>query len=314
MLERLRTFIRQPWLITLRRLIMVVCSCALIERLAGALYVWECDLQGCSPLWPVLHWVAVIGFWGAPIVGVLMLSVWWGRRWLQLRRERVAATAAAEEDEGVQMELPLTYPPAVPVHGRLRRRWDIWLLVLTALICVPLTEWYIYRATNRSEFIVSCVGEHALSCMARAEWQSSGALAPSVGEHVPSPATYLHRFLLPDGDFCVRCDRGGELFTISHIRKTRRFTLRPHFSPEDKVELYICPISTDKERKRVLDLLQHYMTNPQARRPRIRRMPFTHCRDSSVLYLDYGEYVLLPIPQGYKHNFSPAIIYISIQP
>lgn len=313
MLERLRTFIRQPWLLTLRRLVMVVCCCVLIERLAGALYAWECDLQGYDPMWPVLHWVAIVGLWGAPSVGLLMLGTYWGRYWLRLRRERAAA-AAAEGEESLQMELPLTFIPTVPKHGRLRRWWDVWLLVLTALVCVPLIEWYIYRAECRSELIISCVEQHSSPCEARAVWQSSGALAEAVGEHASSPAPYLHRFLLPDGDFRLTCGKGGDLFTISHIRKTRRFTLRPHFAPEDGVELYICPVTNDSERKRVEALLQYYMANPQGRRPRIRRMPFTPCRDSSVLYLDYGEYVLLPVPLGYNPTFSPAVIYVSLHP
>ncbi len=315
MLERLRSFIRQPWLITLRRLVMVVCCCILIERLAGTLYVWECDLQGYSPLWPVLHWVAVIGLWTAPIVGLLMLGCWWGRRWWYGRRRAHAADAQdSEQGEGVQLELALSYPPSAPTRSRLFRWWDIWLLLLTALICVPWGEWYTYRAANRSELIISCVGQHSSPCRARAEWQSLAAPASAVCEHEPQPAPYLHRFLLPDGDYCVSCARSGEMFNISHIRKTRRFTLRPHFAPEDRVELYICPINTETERKRVRALLQYYMANPQARRPRIRRMPFTRCHDSSVLYLDYGEYVLLPIPLGDKSMFVPALIYISLQP
>lgn len=113
---------------------------------------------------------------------------------------------------------------------------------------------------------------------------------------------YLHHFLSFDCDFNVCCDKQGELLFICQIRKTRRFTLHPHLTPSDEVGLYISPVRTDAESKRVRTLLKYYMTNPQGRRPYIRRMPFTRCQDSAVLYLDYGEYVLLPIPLGISQH------------
>ena len=314
-MERLRTIIRHPALITTRRLVMVFVAFVLLARLAGALYLWECDLQGYEPVWPYMHLVARIGLWGVPMIGLLLVLFYLFRLWQGKRRSRMAAAAEPENDEAVQLELGLTFPPPTPpVQGRLRRWWDIWVLVLAALICLPLTEWYVYRSECRSELTVSCIGSHADSAGACAQWLSATAPAEKVGEHSPSPAPYLHRFLLPDGDFKICCDKQGELLSVSHIRKTRRFTLRPHFAPADEVELYISPVRTDAERKRVKTLLKYYMANPQARRPYIRRMPFTRCQDSAVLYLDYGEYVLLPIPLGDKPTFAPALIYISLQP
>ncbi len=290
---------------------MVVVCCILIERLAGAVYTWECDLLGYAPLWRWLHVVALVGLWGAP-AAALLLAVIWGV--CAYRARKAAKEKAADAAEvGVQLELPLRFPPPA-VHGRFRRYWDIWLLVLVALATLPLVEWYEYRVSCRSELTVSCLWQHDEQYEARAECRSSAALAVAVGEHLPAPEPYLHRFYLPDGDYHVKCSMSGELFTLSHIRKTRRFTLRPHFAPEDEVELYICPIRTDAERKRVNALLKHYLANPQARRPRIRRMPFTRCQDASVLYLDYGEYVLLPVPQSDKETKAPALMYVSLQP
>lgn len=315
MMERLRTILRHPALITTRRLVMVLVAFVLLERLAGALYLWECDLLGYEPFWPHVHLAARIGMWGVLIIGLLLLLWYLFRLWQARCQARMAAAAEPEEGEAVQLELGLAFPPPTPpVQSRLRRWWDIWFLLMVAIICVPLTEWYVYRCECRSELTVSCIGSHADSAGARAQWQSLAAPAEQVGEHTPAPAPYLHRFLLPDGDFNITCDKQGELFSISHIRKTRRFTLRQHFAPSDEVELYISPIRTAAERKRVQKLLKYYMANPQARRPYIRRMPFTRCQDSAVLYLDYGEYVLLPIPLGYKPTFVPALVYISLQP
>ncbi len=314
MMERLRTILRHSAFITTRRLVMVFVAFVLLERLAGALYLWEGDLLGYNPVWPHVHLVARIGLWGVPIIGLLLLLFYLFRFW-QARRSLLMAAAEPEMDEAVQLELGLTIPPPTPpVQGRFRRWWDIWLLVLVAIICVPLTEWYVYRCECRSEFTVSCIGSHADTAGARAQWMSATAPAEQVRERMPTPAPYLHRFLLPDGDFNICCDKQGELLSVSHIRKTRRFTLRPHFAPSDEVELYISPVRTDAERKRVQKLLKYYMSNPQARRPYIRRMPFKRCQDSAVLYLDYGEYVLLPIPLGDKPTFAPALIYISLQP
>ena len=315
MMERLRTILRHSAFITTRRLVMVFVAFVLLERLAGALYLWECDLLGYNPVWPHVHLLARIGLWGVPIIGLLLLLFYLFRLWQARHRFRMAAAVEPESEEAVQLELGLTIPPPTPpVQGRFRRWWDIWLLVLVAIICVPLTEWYVYRCECRSEFTVSCIGSHADTAGARAQWMSATAPAEQVRERMPAPAPYLHRFLLPDGDFNICCDKQGELLSVSHIRKTRRFTLRPHFAPSDEVELYISPVRTDAERKRVQKLLRYYMANPQARRPYIRRMPFTRCQDSAVLYLDYGEYVLLPIPLGDKPTFAPALIYISLQP
>lgn len=315
MMERLRTILRHSAFITTRRLVMVFVAFVLLERLAGALYLWECDLLGYNPVWPHVHLVARIGLWGVPSIGLLLLLLYLFRLWQARRCTSMAAAVEPESEEAVQLELGLTIPPPTPpVQGRFRRWWDIWLLVLTAIICVPLTEWYVYRCECRSEFTVSCIGSHADTAGAQAQWLSATAPAEQVGERTPAPAPYLHRFLLPDGDFNIRCDKQGELLSISHIRKTRRFTLRPHFAPSDEVELYISPVRTEAERTRVQKLLKYYMSNPQARRPYIRRMPFKRCQDSAVLYLDYGEYVLLPIPLGDKPTFAPALIYISLQP
>lgn len=311
MSERLRSFINHPRFIILRRLVMVVVYCILIERLAGALYIWECDLLEHAPLWRWLHVVALVGMWGAPGAAVL-LSVVWGVRSYRARRS-AKENAAIEGEESVQLELPLKFPPPC-AQGRFKRFWDVWLLVVVALVTLPLTEWYQYLVSCRSELTVSCLGGHAEQYEARAECRSSSAPAAAIGEHLPVPESYLHRFYLPDGDYHVKCSKSGDMFTLSHIRKTRRFTLRPLFAPADEVELHICPIRTDAERKRVMALLNYYMGNPQALRPRIRRMPFTRCQDASVLYLDYGEYVLLPIPQSDKPTNVPQLFYLSLQP
>lgn len=278
--------------------------------LAAYAKLWEGDFYGYVPVHIPLSWVACIG--GASVlVAALVVFLWWGwRYWMERRRKKLEAAAA--DGEGVQMELPLVYPR--PVHGCVRRWWDVWLLLLTLAICVPLCWWYDYREAGKSTLSVSCQGSHGDYVFARAAWDSPGAPAEGVAERLPAAAPYLHNFRLPDGDFRVSCQTGATSFALSHIRKTRRFTLKPHFDISGEIDLYICPILNEPDRKRVRTLLNYYMENPQARRPRIKRMSFSRCEDAAVLYLDYGEYVLLPVPKGTEPSDAPALIYLSLLP
>lgn len=318
MRERLVTYLRHPWLIIARRSVMVLLVFIVLGNLADAVERWESPFYGASAYGGILGRISLIGIWGVWLAVVAMLGGWGLRRWLRYRREQLAAQAAEAErsdEDGVQLELPLEYPPPAPrQHGALYRWWDVWLLAVTLTLCIPLEKWYDYQSSRRSEFVISCSAVSSEGHPVRAVWNSDEACAEGVLGSTPAATPHIHHFLLPDGDFSIHCGTAPPVLSISHIRSSRRFTLTPNFNKEDQVELYICRISTDAERKRVMTLLHHYMENPMARRPRIRRMPFTRCQDSSVLYLDYGEYVLLPIPLGFTNSFAPALIYISLQP
>lgn len=318
MRKRLVTYLRHPWLIIARRNVMVLVAFIVLGNLAETVQRWEGPFYGGSEYGGLLRWISVIGIWGVWVVAAAMLGGWFLRRWLHHRRDRIAALAveaARSQEDGVQLELPLVYPPPpARQHGALYRWWDVWLMVVTLALCMPLEKWYDYQCERRSEFIISCSAPHTEGSRARAVWNSANACAEGVQECAAALPPYLHQFLLPDGDFSIQCGSNAPLLSLSHIRSSRRFTLTPNFQVEDQVELYICRITTEAERKRVNKLLLHYMENPGARRPRIKRMPFTRCQDSSALYLDYGEYVLLPIPLGYTNSFTPALIYISLKP
>lgn len=317
MKEHLSRLLHRPWLTILRRLVLVWLVFVALGCLSSAARAWECDFYGCMPVYVPLTIISLTGCVLVPLVGLVMLAVWGWRVRCRRRREQLAAAAAEAVDPevGVQMELPLTFPPPTPpAQGKLRRWWDVWVFLFALLVCVPLSYWYHYRADNRSTLQVSCQGAHGDYVFARAAWNSDDATAEGVAERLPATAPYLHTFHLPDGDFQVDCQTGSTVFALSHIRGTRRFTLKPHFNIEGEVELYICSIINDEDRKRVKTLLNYYMNNPQARRPRIRRMNFTRCQDAAVLYLDYGEYVLLPVPKGTEPSEAPALIYISLLP
>jgi len=310
MKERLCTYLRHPRLILLRRLVMLWLVFVLLGCLACHAMVWEVDFYGYVPVYEPLRWVACMGGLVVPVL-ILAVIVWWGVRfYVERRREKKAAAEVVAEE--VQMELPLVYPVAKP--GYMRRWWDVWLLLFALGVCVPLCWWFDYLESSKSTLRVSCQGNHGDSVFARAAWDSPGALAEGVQERLPAEAPYLHSFRLPDGDFRVTCQTGATSFALSHIRRTRRFTLRPHFDISGEIDLYICPILNEPDRKRVRTLLNYYMENPQARRPRIKRMSFSRCEDAAVLYLDYGEYVLLPVPKGTEPSDAPALIYLSLLP
>lgn len=316
MMEQLRRFFAQSWLITLRRLVMLMFVFVALGYLAYYAREWEFDLYGCAKLYVPLAIITMIGCAAVPLLGIIW-GIYVGLR-CQFRRrkaKREVEQAGAEEmtDDGVQLQLPLSYPPSKE-PGRKASRWDIWLALWVVVLCVPLCYFYHYRASQRSMLTVSCAGVHGDSVVARAEWLTAGAPAEGVKEHMAPAEPYLHTFYLPDGDFSVSCESGTTAFSLSHIRETRRFTLKPRFNIEGDIDLYICPIVHDNDRKRVRTLLQYYVQNPQSRRPRIRRMPFTKCQDSAVLYLDYGEYVLLPVPVGTELSEAPALIYLSLLP
>lgn len=313
MKERICTCLRQPWLATLRRLVLLCCAFVVLGRLASRVRAWSGDFYGSEPVHVWLTVVARVGGVIVLLVGMVLLLRWGVKQWLLRRRK--PQPGESEPPEAVQAELPLSYPePPVGRGGHLRRWWDVWLLLLTLAVCVPLGYWYDYLDSGKSTLYVSCQGAHGDAEFARAAWQSADAAAEGVLECRPKSAAYLHTFRLPDGDFRITCQTGATSFALSHIRSTRRFTLKPHFDIAGEIDLYICPIRNDADRRRVRTLLNYYMENPQARRPRIRRMSFSRCQDSAVLYLDYGEYVLLPVPRGAQPSDAPALIYFALQP
>lgn len=314
----MRQLFCRSWLVTLRRLLMLMVTFVAVGYLAYYAREWEMDFYGCTKIYVPLAIVSIIGSLGVLGMGLLWLVYIGLRRWIHSRRAARKSEEAAQDEsseEGVQLELPLSYPPpAAPSGSLLKRRWDIWLAAGSIVICVPLCYLFCYLAAGRSELTVSCPGPHGDDCVALAAWTTTGAAAEGVKERQPSKAPYLHTFYLPDGDFNVSCKSGATSFAISHIRKTRRFTLKPRFNIEGEIDLYICPIVQENDRRRVQTLLQYHVQNPQTRRPRIRRMPFTKCQDAAVLYLDYGEYVLLPVPVGTEFSEAPALIYLSLRP
>lgn len=313
-MESLLKFLRQPWLVTTRRLILLLLVFIEIGILAESVYSWECDLYGCWHAAPWLYGVSVGGYWLLGGVTAVLLLIWGWKVW---QRYRAAKAAMAEaEGDGIQMELPLPDLGTAKVRcSRLRRWWDVWLLLLVLLVCRPLEYWFDYLSGSRSLLVVSCAGAHGDGNTARAAWLSANARAAGVLAGTPTEqGAHLHSFNLPDGDFKVSCDASLTYFSLSHVRRTRRFTLRPHFDIPGEIDLYICPLNSEQDRKRVLSLLARYAENPQAPRPRIRRMPFTLCQDAAVLYLDYGEYAFLPVPKGTEPSEVPALIYFSLLP
>ncbi len=313
-MESLLKFLRQPWLVTTRRLVLLLLVFIEIGILAEAVYGWEYDLYGCWHAAPWLFGVSLGGYWLVGCVTVGLLLRWGWTVWQRYRASK-AALATAEGD-GVQMELPLPDMGTAKVRcSWLGRWWDVWLLLLVLLVCRPLGYWFDYLSGNRSLLVVSCSGVHGEGKTARAAWLSANARAEGVLAGTPmGEGTHLHSFNLPEGDFKVSCDSSLTYFALSHVRRTRRFTLRPHFDIPGEIDLYICPLNTEQDRQRVLSLLARYAENPQAPRPRIRRMPFTLCQDSAVLYLDYGEYAFLPVPKGAAPSEVPALIYFSLRP
>ncbi|MDO5470180.1 MAG: hypothetical protein Q4F38_02670 [Akkermansia sp.] len=302
MMERIVTFLRQPWLITLRRLVLMQLVFVALWYLAAYARSWEGDFYGCTRLHVPIAVVAIAGCIVVPLVGCVLYALYWWRKRRVSPLPAEAAEPAADEK------------PAPPAPGVLRRWWDAWVLLVVLAVSVPLCYWYHYKAENRSHLTISCQGGHGEGASAYADWVSPEATAQGVCERLPAERPYLHSFLLPDGDFCVGCKNSSTSFALSHIRSTRRFTLKPHFDIKGAIDLYICQIKTDEDRRRTHTLLNYYMENPNARRPRIRRMPFTLCENAAVLYLDYGEYVLLPVHKGGDPTEAPALIYISLQP
>ncbi len=314
MMEPLLKFLRQPWLITSRRLVLLLFVFVELGILAESVYGWECDLYGVWHASPWLFGVSEGGYWLIGCVAVVLLLRW---GWIVWRRCRAVKSAlVAEAGSDVQKELPPSDSGDAKVSpSRLRRWWDVWVLLLVLLVCRPLEYWFDYLSGNRSMLVVSCSAVHGDSNSARAEWLSASARAEGVLARIPEgQGAHLHSFNLPEGDFKVCCDASRTYFALSHVHRTRRFTLRPHFDIPGEIDLYMCPLNTEQDRKRVLSLLDYYAENPQAPRPRIRRMPFTLCQDAAVLYLDYGEYAFLPVPKGTAPSEVPALIYFSLQP
>lgn len=313
-MEPLLKFLRQPWLITSRRLVLLMFVFVELGILAESVYSWECNLYG---IWYASPWLFGVSEGGCWLVGCVttVLLLYWG--WIEWRRYRATKSAkAGEAGSEVQKEQPLPDSGNVKVRcSWLRRWWDVWVLLLVLLVCRPLEYWFDYLSGNRSLLVVSCSSVHGDSNSARAEWLSASARAEGVLASTPKEqGAHLHSFNLPEGDFKVCCDASRTYFALSHVRSTRRFTLRPHFDIPGEIDLYMCPLNTEQERKRVQSLLDYYEENPQAPRPRIRHMPFTLCQDAAVLYLDYGEYAFLPVPKGTESSDVPALIYFSLQP
>ena len=318
MKERISTYLRLPWLATLRRVVLSGSAFVVLGCFANHVRAWEGDFYGHVPVHVGLTIAARVGCVVVLLVGLWLLLRWGVGQWLSRRKKtepEPEPTETVEDGEAVQAELPLTYPePPVVQPGRLRRWWDVWFFLLMLAVCVPLGYWYDYRDAGKSTLSVSCQGANGDYVFERAVWQSANAVAEGVMEKLPASAPYLHTFRLPNGDFRLSSPTGATSFALSHIRSTRRFTLKPHFDIEGEVDLYICPIRNEADRRRVRTLLNYYMENPQSRRPRIKRMSFTRCQDAAVLYLDYGEYVLLPVPRGSEPSDAPSLIYFSLLP
>ena len=297
MMDRIITYLRQPWLVTLRRSVALLLVSVSLWYLAAAMRGWESDLYG-GTMYHVP--VAIISICGCILVPVVACTIL-GLRWWKQRRNAAQPDAVAEEAPRKRASLWL-------------RMWDIWVLLVALAVCLPLRYAYEKLAESRSTMTISCQGIHGEGAFAYVNWVSPEAKAEGVRELQPAAHPYLHSFRLPDGDFRVGCKSGPASFELSHIRRTRRFTLKPHFDIKGQVDLYISPIRTEEDRRRTHTLLNYYMENPRASRPRIKRTDFSLCENAAVLYLDYGEYVMLPVPKGGDPKEAPALIYISLKP